>query len=147
MGIIDDRSLKAYREFAYPRWKEKLEIYLGFPLVLEVQWETLVSPNAPNWYFTHLTEIFFLPLSYAIETFAYDDLGRGAIRNSLKSVVIKNTTENSDFYNMVDFKDGVLSIDHLTDVNIQETYQRAEAILQCLEKNLSYHHILRNEGM
>lgn len=136
MGLIDDRALKAYREFVFPRWKNELEVYLGFPVNVEVEWNSLVSPGRTVWCFQHLTEIYFLPLRYALEAAAYDELGRNALRETLKSICIKNTGSNFDCTSMVSFNDGILTIDHTPDTNLHEIYQRAEAILLCIEAKL-----------
>lgn len=136
MGLIDDRAVNAYRDSVFPRWKQQLERYLGFTVSVEVDWKSLAIPGMSHWCFQHLTEVFFLPLSYAIEQVCYDDLGREALRNQLDSVVVRNSRDNSSSDSMVSFENGVLTIDHAPHINVQEIYRRTEVIRECLETHL-----------
>lgn len=136
MGLIVERSLKAYRECVFPAWKRRLESYLGFPVCIDVEWASLLRPDMSIWCFQHLTEVYFLPLQYAIEQIAYDDLGRKALQTNLLSIVVRNSKGNSDCLSMVTFEEGVLTIDHDPHTNVQEIYLRTEAIVQCLEERI-----------
>ena len=136
MGLLEERSLKAYRECVFPIWKRRLENYLGFPICIDVEWTNLLRPDMSIWCFQHLTEVYFLPLRYAIEQIAYDELGRKALQANLLSIVVRNTVGNSDSLAMVSFEEGILTIDHDPHTNVQEIYLRTEAILRCLEERL-----------
>lgn len=136
MGLVENRAVNAYREHVFPRWKERLERFLGYSLEVDVEWAELASPGFSEWYFQYLSEIYFLPLQYALQQVAFDDLGRKALRDHLKSIVIRNAHENSDSSKMVSFDDGLLMIDHLPHVNCGDIVARTAAIRDCLEKLL-----------
>ena len=58
MVLLEERSLKAYRECVFPVWKRRLENYLGFPLCIDVEWTSLLRPDMSIWCFQHLTEVY-----------------------------------------------------------------------------------------
>jgi hypothetical protein len=136
MGLLESRAINAYREHVFPRWKERLEGFLGYPLEIEVEWSELASPGLSDWYFQYLTEIYFLPLQYALQQVAFDDLGRTALQVHLKSIAIRNRNDNSYSMSMVSFDDGRLVIDHLPHVNLTDIVPRTIAIRDCLERGL-----------
>jgi|688.fasta_scaffold03933_7 hypothetical protein len=136
MGLIENRAVNAYREHVFPRWKERLEAFLGYPIEIEVEWSELTSPGFGDWYFQYLTEIYFLPLQYALQQVAFDDLGRKTLQDHLKSISIRNRNDNSNSMTMVSFDDGRLVIDHLPHANCAEIASRTVAIRDCLERNL-----------
>lgn len=130
------RSVLAYRDFVFPRWKEELDLFLGFSLPVDVQWETLFQGEATVWTFQHLSEVYFLPLRYAIDQVAFDTLGRTALHAGCKAITVLNSCENFDSAAMATFDDGILTIDHAPETNVHEIYQRTEAIRRCLEDHL-----------
>lgn len=105
MGLQEKRAMKAAQEWLPGREKELGEISGGAPIPYEVDWPSFdgdakgiewLEHNGPQ------------QVSAALRGICHDDLGREAIRDGLKKVVLRNVAAVAD--KRVTFADGVLEL-------------------------------------
>ena len=64
-----------------------------------------------------------------------DEMGRSAVRDGLKKIVIRNTDQYSSTSGFA-FEGGVLTIDHRPHVNVDYSDERAKGLQKVLESAL-----------
>src|SRR5512140_81192 len=133
MGIAERKAASQFEETAYPKLKKDVEAAAHFDVPIEVDWNTLAVEGYEHLYAEAWPKVYFTPLIGALQAIAVDELGREALRSTLKRVVIRNTTGASSGSSMVRFQDGVLTLDHEPATNVDNVEDRQEAIQRALE--------------
>ena len=85
-------------------------------------------------YNQYWTDIYFDPLIAALKSLCADDLGKGAVKESLKKVEILSTGQYYDGAGF-SFEAGVLRLDD-RNVNNQQVKKRTDKIISKIEKAL-----------
>jgi hypothetical protein len=138
MGIAERRAAKDFETRRLPELKKQIDAAAGFEVPLELKWETIAQDGYANDYDMFFTNVYFKPLVQALQAIAIDDMGKEALKGALKKVIIQNTKENGNPFDMPSFADGVLTLDHSpssnwSDMNVSG---RVRAIQEKLEKHL-----------
>jgi hypothetical protein len=136
MGLLEQRAVKAFREYVYPRLEKEIQRCAGFDVPIEVDWHALAERGTAHLYPGHFTNVYFLPLIYALGQITIDDLGCDALRQKLTRIVVTNSSGNFQSTGMAMFDDGVLTIDHVPHSNVNDIGPRVLALVQLLEANL-----------
>jgi hypothetical protein len=71
----------------------------------------------------------------ALAAVAIDEMGKSALRDGLKKVVVRNTEQYSSTSGFA-FEGGVLTIDHRSYSNVDDGVERAKGLQQLLESGL-----------
>jgi len=134
MGLAERRAIAAYQEKQFPEVKKNIDAAAGFPLDLEIRWETLADPNAVDVYADCFQKVYFTPLINALRAVASDDMGKKALKEGLKKVVI----DGSEGYGPSNFKleSGVLTLQHQPYTNVDDVTDRTKGIQKLLEESL-----------
>lgn len=135
MGLAERRAAEQYKNDEYPEWKRKLDEAAGFELSIEVKWDELAVDDYANSYSQFFPKVYFEPLQRALAAVAIDDMGKQALKASLKSIVVRNSNEYSN-YSGFKFANGILTIDHKPSYNIGDVDDRAKGIQKLLESAL-----------
>jgi hypothetical protein len=101
---------------------------------LEINWDSLADPDKAHLYKQFWTNIYFEPLIAALKSLCADDLGKGAVKDSLKKVEILSTREYSVGHGFT-FEAGVLRLDDRL-ISDDEVRSRTDAIISIIEKVL-----------
>lgn len=141
LPLAERRALKTYQDNVYPGQLAAIRQAAGFDLDLDVQWEAVTRPGQSvamqrEGYFT---KIFFVPLAEALKGVAQDEMGKAAVKNGLKKVVVtydKATAPVGNYPNGLTFADGVLTINFEPGVNENDVRDRTKAIRELLESKL-----------
>ncbi len=138
MGLAERRAAKDFETNNYPEFKKQIDAATGFDLPIEVKWDTIAENGYANDYGTFFPNVYFRPLVAALKEVCVDDMGKEAVKGALKKVVIQNTKNNGNPFDMVSFAGGVLTLDHSPSSNYSEmnVSGRVRAIREILEKNL-----------
>ena len=140
LGLAERRALKEYQEKTYPDLLKEIQTAAGFEVPVEVPWEKIALPGKADLYQQPIfwTDIYFKPLAQAFAEITKDEMGKAALKEKLKSIVIvfDDDAPVSDHAAGMKFDDGVLTIDAAPYVNGQDLNQRAEAIVKTLEPKL-----------
>ena len=136
MGLAQRRISQEYQETRFPSWVQKIQSAVGFPLPIEVRWDTLVSDDHTNKddYFAWYDIVYFQPLLTALQNIGNDQMGRDALKAGLSSVVIDGTEGSSAAWTTLDC--GVLTVLHKFDTNVDDHEDRARKWQRLLEDKL-----------
>jgi hypothetical protein len=136
MGLSEKRALKTFQDDSYQKLTSEINNLAGYPLEFEVKWETLALDEKASIYEESFTKVYFQPLVDAIREIITDDMGKKALKEALKKVVIKNEGGNVYGSNAYSFNGGVLTIDHEPFSNIDNVTERSMELGKLLMKNL-----------
>jgi hypothetical protein len=131
MGLNERRAAKAFQDTKFPALKAALDAAAGFPLELEVAWDTLTHEGSSALYDEGWTKVYFTPLATALGAVGVDAMGKEAMKASLKRVVIRD--EGSSW---PEFEGGVLTLKYPALSNLDDGSERAKTIQETLEKGL-----------
>lgn len=136
MGLQERRAVKTFQDGSYQSLTSEINTLAGYPLEFEVNWDTLALEEYSHLYDEGFTKVYFTPLINAIKDITIDDMGKEALKESLKKVVIKNEAGNYYGSNAYTFNGGVLTIDHQPFSNIDNISERSEELSKLLMKNM-----------
>lgn len=134
MGLAEKRAMTEFQNNSYPSLKKKIDEAAGFDVPIEIDWVSLAKPNQAAVYQEAWTKIFFEPLIEGLKAICTDDLGKQALKESLKKVEIRNSGEFCD-RSGITLTGGVLRIDHDL-YNFEHVKHRTEGIVKRLEAAL-----------
>lgn len=135
MGLAERRGVERFKNDDYPGWKSRIDEAAGFEVPVEVAWEELAVADYADSYAEFFPKVYFQPLVDALRAVTVDDLGKGALREGLSKIVIRN---EGGFYSTsgISFTDGVLTFDHQPHANIDYGEERAKGLQRTLESGL-----------
>jgi hypothetical protein len=131
MGLAERRAAKAFQDNKYPKLKQEIDAAAGFEVPIEVKWDTLATESYADLYEEAFPKVFFRPLIDAIKAVCVDDLGKEALKDGLKKIIIADEGCSS-----VTFQAGTLSISYYAVTNLDYGADRKREIQQTLEKGL-----------
>jgi hypothetical protein len=140
LGLADRRALKEYQEKTYPKEKKKIDEAAGFDLAMEVDWNSIATPGEGSSYNEgdYWTKIYFRPLTAALRAISVDDMGKAALQEKLKKVVVHCTPDapSNNYPAGLKFENGTLTIDWRQYTNAGDVTERTDAIQKLLESEL-----------
>lgn len=135
MGLRERRAAKQYQDNTYPALKARIDAAYGKPLEVEVDWGSLAIDGQAHLYEDGFTKVYFETLIGVLEAIAIDDMGREALHEGLKKVVVCNRSGKSNYRGFT-FADGVFTIDHKPTTNMDNIKERVEGATTMLEDAL-----------
>jgi len=136
MGLQERRAVKTFQDGSYQSLTNEINTLAGYSLEFEVNWDTLALEEYTHLYDEGFTKVYFTPLINALKEITIDDMGKEALKEALKKVVIKNEAGNYYGSTAYAFNGGVLTIDHQPFSNIDNITERSEELSKLLMKNL-----------
>ncbi|MFA8298564.1 MAG: hypothetical protein ACEPOV_00195 [Hyphomicrobiales bacterium] len=136
MGLKEKRAIKEFQENNYEALKSRVLETLGFDVEIEVQWDTLAKDQNVDQYAEAIPNVYFEPQIQAYKNICQDDMGKEALAEVLKKVVIKNENDIWSASQWSKLEDGVLILDHETTTNSGNIDDRTEYLAELLENNL-----------
>jgi hypothetical protein len=135
MGLAERRGVERFKNGDYPGWKSQIDEAAGFEVPVDVAWEELAVADYADSYAEFFPKVYFQPLVDALRAVTVDDLGKGALRDGLSKIVIRN---EGGFYSTSgsSFTDGVLTFDHQPHANVDYSEERAKGLQRILESGL-----------
>ncbi|MCW5747049.1 MAG: hypothetical protein KIT36_12735 [Alphaproteobacteria bacterium] len=105
MGLAERRKIKELQETTLPGRVKEIEEICGAPIPYEVDWDSLADDaEALNF----LDNISCHRLNMALRVICQDDLGKEAVRDSLKKIKLANVRDKADM--KMTFDGGVLEM-------------------------------------
>ena len=116
-GLAERRAIKEYEEKKYPEYKKQIADAAGFDVKVTVNWDKLAMPGQADKYMddSYMSDIFFKPLIDALKDVTKDEMGKAALKEKLKEIVITydpQTAPASNYKNGYPFSDGILTINN-----------------------------------
>ncbi len=136
MGLAERRAAKNFETNLLPGLKKQINEAAGFDVLLDVKWDTLAVDGYAESYDNFFPTVYFRPLIDALKAITIDDMGKEALKSSLKAVIIQNTRDSGNASAMPSFSGGTLTLDHSPSTNLGDEEARARAIRETLEKVL-----------
>ncbi|HLY56841.1 MAG TPA: hypothetical protein VKS60_14860 [Stellaceae bacterium] len=131
MGLLERRAAKAFQDDVYPALQQRIEAAAGHPVAVEIDWESLQTPDSAPLFAEAWSKVFFEPLIAALEGVAIDDLGRQALADGLKSIRILDSGTMR-----VALDAGELIVDYPATANLADGEERRQEIQKTLERGL-----------
>jgi hypothetical protein len=131
MGLAERRAIKIFQEGKYTKLKEEIDRVAGFEVDMDINWDSLGKEGYAEYYEEYLPKVYFRPLIDALKGVCVDDLGREALREGLKKVVLADEDE----YNPT-FVGGKLMLHFGSTTYIDDVTDRKNRIQATLEKGL-----------
>jgi len=120
----------------YPKWEASFKEVLGADIPIEVKWDTMMSDDQSDKdaYFDWYNKVYFQPLMTAFKNVCSDNMGKDAVKASVKKIVV----DGSDGWSPQSskFEDGVLTILHKFNTNVDNIEDRAKGWQKMLEDKL-----------
>ncbi|MDR3055414.1 MAG: hypothetical protein LBU53_08440 [Zoogloeaceae bacterium] len=140
-SLAERRAITAYESGAYAVHLKDIRAAAGFAVPVEVKWDTIAGSGQSDAYGhdDYWTNIYFVPLKKALVSIAIDAMGKKALKEHLKKIVIhynEATAPSSDYAKGVSFKGGVLTLNFRPFANGSDIDPRAQAIQKVLEDAL-----------
>jgi hypothetical protein len=136
MGLIEKRAIKAFQDTKYPGLVTEINTIAGFPIEFEVKWDTMAVADYTHMYDEGFTKVYFTPVINAFKEITTDDLGKDALKATVKKIVIKNEGNIYSAGYAYSFDNGVLTIDHEPFSNIDDIDQRSQELVKFLSSKM-----------
>lgn len=135
MGLAERRAAAQFKTDVFPGWKSQLDEAAGFEINVDVAWDELAVDEFADRYATLFPKVYFSPLVRALSAITVDDMGREALRAGINRIVVRNS---GNYASETGFSiaDGVLTMDHRPEMNVDHDDDRAKWLQQLLEANL-----------
>lgn len=130
MGLNERRKIRELQDVTFPERVKEIEEICGAPIPYEVDWESLADDFEG---LRFIDNISCHRLNMALRMICQDEMGKEAVRESLKKVRLKNVKETSAM--KMDFAGGVLEM-HCAYAQGTSGMFSDSAIRELLEKNL-----------
>jgi hypothetical protein len=136
MGLKEKRALAAFQKDRYPNLVREVNAAAGKELEFEVAWAELNKDGWSESFDAGMTYNFFAPLRKAFEAICIDDIGKDAVKTSIRAVKIGSQRNWSSLE--VGFEDGVVKLDADPSYNREESCvdDNTQRILAVLEPAL-----------
>ena len=135
MGLAERRAAERFKNDDYPAWKEKIDAAAGFDVAVEVKWDELAAADYADSYSGWFPKVYFEPLVAALSGVGVDQMGKDALRDGLKKIVVRNTEQYASTSGFA-FDGGVLTVDHKPYANVDYGTERSEGLQKLLEAGL-----------
>jgi hypothetical protein len=93
MGLEEKRMLKQIKEEVFPTYEAELAKITGTPIAYEVDWDSFANNRDALYY---LESRVFGPINEGFRDICRDDLGKEAVKESIKTIRVKQVKEVSD---------------------------------------------------
>ena len=130
MGLNERRKIKELQEVTFPGRVKEIEEICGAAIPYEVDWDSLAD-DAEGLNF--IDNISCHRLNMALRMICQDDLGKGAVRDGLKQIKLKNVKDKAGM--RINFEKGILEMHCAYALGAGGMFSDGE-IRQVLEKNL-----------
>lgn len=135
MGLAERRATKEFQEKQFPELRNEIHKLAGFPVPVEVAWEQLAVEGQTDYYKEAWLEIFFKPVIDALRQIGRDDMGKEALKSSLKKIEFRNSSGYYSPSSAITFINGAIVIDHELS-NVGDTKDRTKHLVEIVEKGL-----------
>ncbi len=134
MGLAEKRAINDLTTTKFPQWQKQVQEAAGFPLTLEVKWDTLAVDGYAHIY-NEWETVFITPLVATLRSICGDQMGKDALKAKFNKVVIQNVKDTANPASSIDFDGSTLVLDH-SFANVDYHFERSKAWTEALEKVL-----------
>lgn len=136
MGLAEKRIVKTYQEGIYKTLVDEINTLGGYDLEFEVNWDSLSNNTYSHIWENTFSQIYFTPIINAFKEITADEMGKEALQESLKKVIIKDDKDNFSPSSAYSFENDTLIIDHSSYSNADNVEERSKFLTEFLESKL-----------
>lgn len=136
LNLKERQALEAYKKNFYPQHQKQVTDAAGVPFQFEITWEQFMAPDHLSYFNDSMEKCVFNVLAYGFKEICSDDMGKQAVKNSIKKVVLKNTRDSYNAEGSFTLKDGVLTYDINPHANHDYWREKATCFVSYLGDNL-----------
>lgn len=131
MGLAERRAVTDFETNHYPQLKKLIDEAAGFPVTIEVRWDTLSAQAkyVKSWN-ACWPKIYFAPIVEAFKKVCADDMGKEALKATLKKIVVQDTKSSYSSHWSV-MSNGTLTLDYMF-CNADDVKSRTDVLLKTL---------------
>jgi hypothetical protein len=131
MGLAERRAAKQFEIEKLPKLQTDIDHVAGFEVPLEINWIAIAADGYADQYNEFFYKVYFLPLIEALKGICIDDMGKEALKDGLKKVLITNESSSRPA-----FRSGILTLPYNSIANIDYWMERKKDIQAVLENGL-----------
>src|SRR5262245_50977707 len=105
MGLNERRKIKELQDETFPGRVKEIQEICGVAIPYEVDWDSLADDTEA---LNFIDNISCHRLNMALRVICQDDMGKGAVRDGLKKIKLKNVKDKAAM--QIRFQDGVLEM-------------------------------------
>jgi hypothetical protein len=105
MGLEERRKIKEYQDTIIPERTQELAEIVGGAIPYEIDWDTFADDAEALRFLDNLS---FHRINMAMRVICTDDLGKEAVRDTVKSIKLENVPSKDEMY--LNVGDGALSM-------------------------------------
>lgn len=138
MNLNQRRAVAEFQENYFTNWKKQIGEVVGFDVPVDVKWDTLfykADSDEPKALMGYWEKIFFEPTLKTMQAICVDDMAKSAIKTGLKGISMAGGDPYSPESSGT-FENGVFSITHQPNANIDDGEKRARAWQKLIEAKL-----------
>ncbi len=136
MGLAEKRAVQDFQNNKFDGWKKQICAAAGFEPKFQIAWETMAQDGYAHLFEEGFQKIYFQPLVNAFTEVCKDQMGKDAVKTSLKEIRICNKSGHYSPRPAINFENGILTIDHEPTTNMQDIDDRTKQIITVLENAL-----------
>lgn len=136
MGLTEKRAVKDFQDKLFPDLKKKIDEIVGMEVAVEVDWDSLAKEGMSHLYNDSYPKVYFEPIIKGLGEICADDMGKEAVKSSLKKIVLCNKSGKYSPASAISFTDGVLTIDHEPTSNVADIDDRKKVVVDLISKSL-----------
>ena len=135
MGLAERRAVMEFETTQFPGLKKQIDDTAGYAVELDVRWDTLSKdPKYVTSWHRGWPKIYFEPVVAAFKEICADDMGKQALKEKLKKIVIQDT-KGSYSSQWAELANGTLTLDYQF-TNVDDIRARTDVLLKTLLKAL-----------
>lgn len=133
MGLTAKRQVEEFKTKHQEKYAKQIREASNPNAEVVVEWETVGKSEEDMEHLIVETTgpIYFQPVINAFKEIGKDQMGKDALRDSIKKVVMRNSADSTN-YEYFAFEDGVLTIDHRPVYNVDDLRERTQHIVELL---------------
>ena len=134
MGLAEKRKIKEFQDTYFEKMKKDIDTAAGFPVNMEVRWDTLAREGYENLIIEGTKKIYFETLKNMFRDLCQDDLGREAVQGALKKIIVDGSQGSSA--GSCKFESGTLYFYHENCANLDYTHDLAKGLGELISAKL-----------
>jgi hypothetical protein len=136
MGLAERRAAKEFQANELPKLQTEVNDAAGFSVPIEAHWDEMSPEGESQLYKESWTAVYFEPLIAALKDVTRDDMGREALKEGLRRIVIRNSDGNGNSDYWAKFEENTLTLDHRPTETGGDMQGRTTRLIQVLESGL-----------
>ncbi len=138
LGLAERRAIAAYSTDIWPKYELEIQDLAGFPVTINLDSKSLALPGLADSYADddYLRKPIIDPILQAIGAITATEIGRAALKDGLKTIVIhydETSAPSSNYKDGVNMIAGVLTINWKPYTNVDDVEARDLALLSVIE--------------